>query len=338
MHKGICKFGSNNCYSCGHMGHYAYQCPNKQQGMGGGRSNQNQNQPQYLRAIVGFPQQQEQHEHQPFFPQPQQPRQQLPPPQQEYQRVFALDQKPHNKDQGNLAGMGQLKGVSIIILFDTGASRSFISSACVDNFDLDVERASRNLRVTTPMGKITTINYVCPNLEFELGSLKLTAKTLYKLLMWDVDIILGMDWLTENFATIKCDQRQISFQPPGKEPSFFYGIERKKLKTSIISAIQAEKLLKNKDVQAYLVHLNCGDLEKNIDDVVIVREYKDVFPEALPGVPPDRQLEFTIDLEPSSAPISKAPYQMAPKELQELKIQIQELLDLGFIRPSVSLW
>ena len=70
----------------------------------------------------------------------------------------------------------------------------------------------------------------------------------------------------------------------------------------------------------------------------VVREFPDVFPDVLPGLPPDRQLEFTIDLEPGAAPISKAPYRMAPKELGELKMQPQELLDLGFIRPSVSPW
>ena len=75
-----------------------------------------------------------------------------------------------------------------------------------------------------------------------------------------------------------------------------------------------------------------------IEKVAVVRELPDVFPDALPGLPPDRQLEFTIDLEPGSASVSKAPYRMAPKELEELKIQLQELLDLGFIRPSVSPW
>ncbi|CAA0835184.1 Uncharacterized mitochondrial protein AtMg00860, partial [Striga hermonthica] len=73
-------------------------------------------------------------------------------------------------------------------------------------------------------------------------------------------------------------------------------------------------------------------------DVPIVREFVDVFPDELPGGPPNRQVEFSIDLIPGAGPVSKAPYRMAPKELQELKTQIQELLRLGFIRPSVSPW
>ncbi|CAA0806698.1 Uncharacterized mitochondrial protein AtMg00860, partial [Striga hermonthica] len=73
-------------------------------------------------------------------------------------------------------------------------------------------------------------------------------------------------------------------------------------------------------------------------DIPIVREFVDVFPDQLPGGPPRRQVEFSIDLILGAGPVSKAPYNMAPKELQELKTQIQELLNLGFIRPSVSPW
>ena len=88
---------------------------------------------------------------------------------------------------------------------------------------------------------------------------------------------------------------------------------------------------------AYLVYLHGEEKEESkIEDVAVVRDFLDVFPEVLPGSPPNRQLEFTIDLEPGAAPVSKAPYRMAPKELEELKIQLQELMDLGFVRPSVS--
>ena len=72
------------------------------------------------------------------------------------------------------------------------------------------------------------------------------------------------------------------------------------------------------------------------EEVPVVNEFLELFPEDLPGLPPDREIEFVIDLLPGIAPISKAPYRMAPTELKELKAQLQELLDKGFIRPSVS--
>jgi hypothetical protein len=74
----------------------------------------------------------------------------------------------------------------------------------------------------------------------------------------------------------------------------------------------------------------------NLEDILIVCEYPDVFPDDLPGMPPDRDVEFVIELQPATTPISKRPYHMPPNELAELKIQLQDLLDKGFIRPSVS--
>ena len=69
-----------------------------------------------------------------------------------------------------------------------------------------------------------------------------------------------------------------------------------------------------------------------------MREYLSVFPEDLPGLPPDREVEFSIDLIPGTAPVSKAPYRLAPAELKELKTQLEELIEKGFIRPNHSPW
>jgi hypothetical protein len=77
---------------------------------------------------------------------------------------------------------------------------------------------------------------------------------------------------------------------------------------------------------------------KSIKDVPVVREYPDVFPEELPGMPPDRDIEFVIDLIPGTSPIAKRPYRMAAPELAELRKQLIELQRSGFIRPSSSPW
>ena len=76
----------------------------------------------------------------------------------------------------------------------------------------------------------------------------------------------------------------------------------------------------------------------SIEEISIVKEFPDVFPEELPGLPPDRQIEFEINLAPGTEPVSKAPYRMAPAEMKELASQLQELLDKGVIRPSTSPW
>ena len=77
---------------------------------------------------------------------------------------------------------------------------------------------------------------------------------------------------------------------------------------------------------------------KKLEDIPVVCEYPDVFPNDLPGMPPDRNVEFVIELQLGTAPISRRPYRMPPNELAELKKQLQELLDKGYIRPSTSPW
>ncbi|GKB80910.1 putative reverse transcriptase domain-containing protein [Tanacetum coccineum] len=78
--------------------------------------------------------------------------------------------------------------------------------------------------------------------------------------------------------------------------------------------------------------------EKRLEDVLTVRDFPEVFPEDLPGIPPTRQVEFQIDLVPGAAPVARAPYRLAPSEMEELSTQLQELSDKGFIRPSSSPW
>ncbi|TYK08793.1 retrotransposon protein, putative, Ty3-gypsy subclass [Cucumis melo var. makuwa] len=104
------------------------------------------------------------------------------------------------------------------------------------------------------------------------------------------------------------------------------------------NVVMASKLLR-KGCMAYLAHVMDTQSSKlKLEDIPVVREFPDVFPEELSGLPPDREIEFSIDLVSGTAPISQAPYRMAPIELRELKSQLQELVDKGFIGPSASPW
>ena len=77
--------------------------------------------------------------------------------------------------------------------------------------------------------------------------------------------------------------------------------------------------------------------ELRLEDIAVVKEFPNVFPDELPRMPPNREAEFSIDLVLGTSPISMAPYKIAPAELKELKVQLQELVEKRFIRPSVSL-
>ncbi|KAJ8771340.1 hypothetical protein K2173_026517 [Erythroxylum novogranatense] len=105
----------------------------------------------------------------------------------------------------------------------------------------------------------------------------------------------------------------------------------------LISFLNVLRLIRGR-CEAYLAHIVDTQNEQTIRDIPVVREFLDVFPTELLGLPPDRETKFTIDIIPGTAPISIPPYRMAPVELKELKTQLQELLDKGFIRPSVSPW
>ena len=77
-----------------------------------------------------------------------------------------------------------------------------------------------------------------------------------------------------------------------------------------------------------------GQIE--LENILVVKDFLDVFPEELTGIPPEREVDLSIEILPGTTPTFRAPYRMTPTELKELKIQLQELLDKGFIRPSVS--
>ncbi|GKD44188.1 putative reverse transcriptase domain-containing protein, partial [Tanacetum coccineum] len=113
-------------------------------------------------------------------------------------------------------------------------------------------------------------------------------------------------------------------------------------KLNIISCTKTEKYIQ-KGCQVYLAQVTSKKAEdkleeKRLEDVPIIREFPEVFPDDLPGLPPARQVEFQIDLVPGAAPVARTPYRLAPAELQELSTQLQELSDRGFIRPSSSPW
>ena len=76
----------------------------------------------------------------------------------------------------------------------------------------------------------------------------------------------------------------------------------------------------------------------NLKDIPMIKEFLDVFPKELPGLPPEREVDLAIEVLHGTTSISRAPYRMTPIELKELKIQLHELLDKGFVRPSVSPW
>jgi hypothetical protein len=135
-----------------------------------------------------------------------------------------------------------------------------------------------------------------------------------------IDEILGMDWLSKHNGLIGYAKKAVRLTPrSGKELEYV-----------------AENLITDKAPSNRIV-LNHLDVTSTLD-IRTISEYPDAFPEELSGMPPDREIEFCIELVPGTTPIFKRPYRIAANQLAELQEQLQELLDKGYIHPNASPW
>ena len=150
------------------------------------------------------------------------------------------------------------------------------------------------------------------------------------------NVVLGMNWLTTTRADINCKTLKIIFKDLKGPKVYFYG--RIGEECHVISTIKACKLLKQGCVRCWCYALEVKEEEIKLEDIPIVCEFSYAFLEELLGLPSQRKMDFGIALVLGSQPISSAPYRMALTELKELKIKFDELLQKGFIRPSISLW
>ncbi|WJZ82022.1 hypothetical protein VitviT2T_001820 [Vitis vinifera] len=200
---------------------------------------------------------------------------------------------------------------------------------------ISIDNMNFDLFVATPLGDFVVVNKILRDCCVMIGYREMTVD-LVLLELQDFDVILGMDWLASYHAFVDCFGKRVTFRIPG-QPDFSFEGKHVDKPLRMVSALRASSLLK-KGCQGFLAYVVNEEHDLKLEDIPIVKDYPDVFPDDLPGLPPEKKVEFTIDLAPKTTPISKAPYRMAPMELKELKIQLQELLDKGFIRPSVSPW
>jgi hypothetical protein len=201
-----------------------------------------------------------------------------------------------------------------VILFDSGASHTFMSKTFMEKHCIHRTKSREGFVIHSPGGQIFTKEVVfhvpvtLATREFPTNMIVIKGQ--------DIDVILGMNWLTQNKAIIDADQRTIQLS---------HGQEEAKLSIPISVLVKISGQVFEAIVQ-------------EIQDIPVVCEFLDVFPEDLPGLPPERDVEFVIELKPGTAPISRRSYRMPPNELAELKTQLQDLLEKGFIRPSSLPW
>ncbi|TYK20945.1 ty3-gypsy retrotransposon protein [Cucumis melo var. makuwa] len=251
-------------------------------------------------------------------------------------KVLATNKTEAGRAGTVVIGTPPVLGHYALVLFDSGSSHSFISSAFVLHALLEVEPLHHVLSVSTPSGECMLSKEKVKGCQIEITGHVIDV-TLLVLDMLEFDVILGINWLAANHASIDCSRKEVAFNPPSMASFKFKGEGPRSL-PQVISAMRANKLLSQGTWSILASVVDTREVDVSPSSIPVVRDYPDVFPEELLGLPPHREIEFVIKLEPGTVPISRAPYRMAPTELKELKVQLQELLDKGFIRPSVSPW
>jgi hypothetical protein len=215
--------------------------------------------------------------------------------------------------QDVVLGMFLTNSYPATTLYDSGASHSFITSSFVAKHNLPIVNMKHTMLVSSPGGEMRT-KLICPTIsisirgvDFPLNLILLDSK--------GIDIVLGMDWLSKYDGVIQCAKRPVRLTKKGRTTVEF------------VATAQA-------DQASMLSQMKVTTLE----EILVVQEYLDVFPKELPGMPPNRDIEFLIELLPGKPPISMRPYRMPINELVELMKQLVELQAKGFIRPSSSPW
>ncbi|GJS69321.1 putative reverse transcriptase domain-containing protein [Tanacetum coccineum] len=257
-------------------------------------------------------------------------------------KVYAVGNAGANPDNV-VAGTFLLNNHYAYILFDTGADRSFVSTAFSTLLDIVPNTLDHGYNVELADGRIIGVNTILMGCTLNFLNHPFNIN-LMPVEMGSFDAIIGMDWLSKYSAVIDCAKKIVRI-PSGSEILIVRGdgcSEGHRTRLNIISCTKVQKyLLKGSHV--FLAHVTTKEIEdksekKRLKDVPIVKYFPDVFPEDLLGLPQTRQVEFHIDLVPGAAPVARAPYRLAPSEMKELADQLQELSDKGFIRPSSSPW
>ncbi|GJZ57499.1 putative reverse transcriptase domain-containing protein [Tanacetum coccineum] len=256
-------------------------------------------------------------------------------------KVYAVGYAGTNPDSNVVTGTFLLNNRYASILFDTGADRSFVSTAFSPQIDIMPTALDHYYDVKLADGRIIGLNTILRGCTLNILNHPFNID-LMPVELGSFDAIIGRDWLVKYQAIIVCVEKIVCI-PWGNENLIVHGDGNNlgnEARLHIISYTRTQEYML-KGCLIFLANVTTKETEdksekKRLEDVPIVQDFPDVFCEDLPGLPLTRQVEFQIDLIPGAAPIARAPYRLAPSEMKEFSEQLKELSDKGFIRPSSS--
>ena len=191
-----------------------------------------------------------------------------------------------------------LLGHSVLVLFDSGATHSFISNACVGRLSLEKPDLGCELLVSTPSSGQVATSSVCVGCSMEVASRRFKVN-LVCLPLEGLDVILGMEWLSNNHIMIDCGRHSLVFPENAGLELISTQQVLKELQGGAMCFMVVAKSEKKSDAEV-------------IQSIPVASEYADVFPDEVSGLQPSRDIDFTIDLIPSAGPVFVGPYRMAP--------------------------
>ena len=203
-------------------------------------------------------------------------------------------------------------------LIDSGSTHSYVCTSIPSLGSLLKSETKYDILVTNPLGHSVIVDRVYKDCPVRIREYELPGDLL-KLSFREFDVILGMDWLSRHKVVVDFRMKRVNLRTPsGKEVTFI--CERSNHLSNVISAATARKMVRE-GCEAYLAYvIDTKKAKPSLSDIPIVCDYLDVFPEELPRLPPQREIDFAIDVVPGATPASITPYRMAPVELKELKL------------------
>ncbi|XP_073224841.1 uncharacterized protein [Cicer arietinum] len=234
-------------------------------------------------------------------------------------RVYHINGEETPSSSELIQGECLIAGKSLNVIYDSGATHSFISLDWVDSLQLTITTLPFDLVVTLPSTESVKCNTACLQCPLIVFDMRFNVD-LICIPLKHVGVILGRDWFSSHYVLLDCARKSVIFPNPGV--SRF--LDTNKLNFSLKEGVRKCVSLNSVNTK----------LEVEVDGILVVEDFPEVFPPDVPGLPPVRDIEFSIDVTPGTGPISIAPYRMSPSELSELKNQLEDLLSKQFIRPS----
>ena len=251
-------------------------------------------------------------------------------------RAYAMKAVEDTDTSDVIVGNFTIFDTIVHALIDPGSTHSYVCTNIPNLGNLPRSKTEYDILVTNPLGHSVIVNKVYRDCPIKIREYEFLGD-LIELSFMEFDVILGMDWLSRHRAIVDCRMKRVTLRTPNEDEVIFIG-ERSNHLSNVIFAAIASKMVQ-KGCEAYLAYvIDTVKARHSVFDIPTISDFPDVFPEELQGLSPQREIEFAIDIVLGATPASITSYRMAPLELKELKLQLQELLEKGFIQPSVSPW